>query len=516
MKSIGSFLLGEWTAGPAGGTLLNPATEEPLVELASGPAAVGPALAFARERGGPALRKMTFAERGEMLRALSRAVHAHRDELIGLAVANGGNTRGDAKFDIDGASGTLAHYADLGAALGPARVLVDGESAQLARSPRFVGQHVRSARAGVAVFVNAFNFPAWGVAEKAACALLAGMPILAKPATATALVAHRLVEIWLATSALPAGALQLLLGPTGDLLDRLGGQDVLAFTGSSHTARLLRGHAQVVANNVHVNVEADSLNAAVLGPDVEVRSPTWDLFISDVARDITQKTGQKCTAIRRVFVAGERMADVREALVERLAAVKVGDPARDDVTMGPLATARQRDDVRAGIARLGAETKTLFGGDGTVEPIGVPAGKGFFVGPVLFEAADGHAAAALHGEEVFGPVATLAAARDAADAAALVRRGGGGLVCSIYSDDRAFLGAVVGEIAPYHGRIYVGSAKVAGQTPGPGTALPQLLHGGPGRAGGGEELGGIHGLGLYLQRTALEGDKALVEAIGRG
>jgi len=509
-------LIGEWIAGPVAGKLLNPATEEVLAEVGGGPASIGAALKWARERGGTALRVMTFAERGDMLRTLSRAVHAHRDELIGLAVANGGNTRSDAKFDIDGASGTLAHYADLGAALGATRVLTKGDGTQLGRSPRFWGQHVRVARAGVAVLVNAFNFPAWGIAEKAACALLAGMPILAKPATATAHVAHRLVEIFLATGAVPPGAVQILVGPTGDLLDQLGGQDVLAFTGSSHTARLLRGHARIVAESVHVNVEADSLNAAVLGPDVGPGTPTWDLFVGDVARDITQKTGQKCTAIRRIFVCGERAGAVKEALAERLAAIKVGDPARDEVTMGPLSTAQQRDDVRAGIARLAAEGRAIFGGDGTVAPIGVPSGKGFFVGPVLFEVDSGHDARALHADEVFGPVATVAPCVDAADAGALVRRGGGGLVCSAYSDDRAFLTQLVGEIAPYHGRIYLGSAKVAGQTPGPGTALPQLLHGGPGRAGGGEELGGLVGLGLYMQRTALEGDKALIEAVVKG
>jgi oxepin-CoA hydrolase/3-oxo-5,6-dehydrosuberyl-CoA semialdehyde dehydrogenase len=505
MNRIGSYLEGSWVPGPAAGTLLNPATEEPLAEVAAGPGALGPALAWARERGA-ALRRMTFAERGEMLRALARAVHAHRDELIALAVANAGNTRSDAKFDVDGASGTLSHYADLGAALGGARVLVEGDGVQLGRSPRFHGQHVRVPRAGVAVLVNAFNFPAWGIAEKAACAWLAGMPVLAKPATATALVAHRLVEVLAGAGALPDGALQLLVGPTGDLLERLGGQDVLAFTGSSATARLLRGHPQVVAESVRVNVEADSLNAAVLGADVEIGAPTWDLFVADVVRDMTQKAGQKCTAIRRVFVPAARAAAVKEALAERLAAIKVGDPARDDVTMGPLATAQQQGDVRAGAARLAAEATTVFAG-------AAPAGAGFFAPAVLLAVDDGHAARALHEHEVFGPVATVATARDAADAAALVRRGGGGLVCSIYSDDRATLATLFGELAAHHGRLYLGSAKVAGQTPGPGTALPQLVHGGPGRAGGGEELGGLHGLGLYLQRVALEGDRALLDSI---
>jgi oxepin-CoA hydrolase/3-oxo-5,6-dehydrosuberyl-CoA semialdehyde dehydrogenase len=506
MKRLVSYLAGAWRDGAAHATLVNPATCEPLAELASGADGLEPALADARGRGGPALRARSFAERGQILRALARATHAHRDELIGLAVQNGGNTRGDAKFDIDGASGTLTHYADLAETLGAGRVWIDGASVPLGRSSRVVGLHARVPRTGVAVLINAFNFPAWGVAEKAACALLAGMPILAKPATATALVAHRLVEIWLAAGVVPDGALQLLLGPAGDLLDRLGGQDVLAFTGSSTTARALRGHPRVVAENVRVNVEADSLNAAVLAPDVEPGSPTWDLFVADVVRDMTQKAGQKCTAIRRIFVAGELIVPVRDELVERLGAIRVGDPAQADVGMGPLATAGQRDDVRAGAARLAADGRVAFAGT-------APAGPGFFAPATLLEVADGHGARALHEHEVFGPVATLAPHAGAADAAVLVGRGGGGLVCSVYSDDRAFLAEAVGALAAGHGRIYVGSAKVAGQTAGPGTALPQLLHGGPGRAGGGEELGGLRGLGLYLQTVAVSGDRALIEGL---
>jgi len=275
MMRLRSYLAGRWTDG--GGTqavLVNPATEEPIAEVAGGTPDGAAALAHARAVGGPALRALGFGKRGELLKRLSALVHAHRDELIGLAVQNGGNTRGDAKFDVDGASGTLAYYAELGRGLGDARWLPDGESVQLGRSPRWVGQHVLSPRPGAALFINAFNFPAWGVAEKAACALLAGMPVIAKPATATALVAHRLVEIWLAEGGLPEGALQLVVGGVGDLLDHLDGHDVLSFTGSSATAARLRGHRRVVERNVRVNIEADSLNVAVLGPDVAAGGDT--------------------------------------------------------------------------------------------------------------------------------------------------------------------------------------------------------------------------------------------------
>jgi 3,4-dehydroadipyl-CoA semialdehyde dehydrogenase len=310
--------------------------------------------------------------------------------------------------------------------------------------------------------------------------------------------------------ALPPGSFSFLAGSTGDLLDRLGPQDVVAFTGSSSTAAKLR--EQLARRGARLNVEADSLNAAVLGPDVEAGSATWDLFVADMVRDVAQKAGQKCTAVRRIFV-GPQLEAVREALVERLSSVKVGDPARPEVGMGPLSTADQLRDVRAGIARLAREAQILSGGAGQVEP------KGYFVAPTLLLAKDPAAATAIHRDEVFGPVATLCAVPgDSASAAArlaagLVQRGGGGLVCSVYSDDREFLRAFVLAVAPWHGRIYLGSEKVAGQTLGPGTVLPQLVHGGPGHAGGGEELGGLRGLQLYSQRVALQGDRALLDAI---
>jgi len=517
LANLDSYLGGRWVAGTGAPALLvNPATEEPIAQIAAGGLDAPAALAHARDVGGAALAALSFGERAALLRAMSRLIHDKRDELILLGMQNGGNTRGDAKFDIDGASGTLAYYADLGDQLGDARVLVDGEAAQLGRSPRLYGTHMLSPRAGVAVHVNAFNFPAWGTFEKAACALLAGMPVISKPATATALLAHRMVQLIVDAKLLPAGALQLVCGSLGDLLDHLGGQDVLAFTGSGATGAKLRGTPRLIERNVRVNVEADSLNAAVLGPDVEPGSDTWNLFVSEVAKDLTQKTGQKCTAIRRILVPEARAAELEEALAERLAAVKTGDPTHDDVTMGPLATAAQLRDVRAGFARLRQEAEAVGGGGGSVAPLGVPAGKGFFFAPVLLRARDSAAAQVVHELEVFGPVATVLRYDGGARAAGtLVRRAEGSLVSSIYSDDRGFLAEAVRHAAPLLGRVYVGSAKVAGQTAGPGTVLPQLVHGGPGRAGGGEELGGARGLAFYMQRTALSGDRALLDAITR-
>ncbi|HZX97113.1 MAG TPA: 3,4-dehydroadipyl-CoA semialdehyde dehydrogenase [Myxococcales bacterium] len=506
MMMLRSYVEGRWVEGKEPfATLVNPATEEPVARTSTAGIDMGAALEFGRSQGAPALRELTFAQRGDLLKAWSKALHAARDELLALATQNGGNTRGDAKFDVDGAIATLAHYAELGAQFGSLRALRDGDAVQLGRTARYAGLHLWVPRDGVAVHINAFNFPAWGTAEKAACALLAGMPMISKPATSTAVVAFRVAEI--GASVLPRGAFQFLCGSPGDLLDRLGPQDVVAFTGSSQTAAKLR--EQLSRRGARLNVEADSLNAAVLGPDVQPGSATWDLFVQDVVRDMTQKTGQKCTAVRRIFVSGDALPSAQEALVDRLSQVRVGDPARAEVTMGPVSTADQLRDVRAGIAMLASESRPVFGGDGAVKPL-APEGKGYFVSPVLLLARDPAAAKVMHTDEVFGPVATLAASDSPAG---LVRRGGGGLVCSVYSDDRDFLRECVLAVAPYHGRIYVGSEKVAGQTLGPGTVLPQLLHGGPGHAGGGEELGGLRGMQLYSQRVALQGDRALLDAI---
>ena len=515
MKELTSYVCGGWVAGKGrAATLVNPATEEPIATASTEGVDFGAVLAFARDRGGPALRAMTFRQRGELLRAMSKAVHAKRDELLALGIANGGNTRSDAKFDVDGAIGTLAAYADLAPELGDTRVLVDGDGAQLGRSARLFGQHVFVSRVGVAVHVNAFNFPAWGLGEKAACALLAGMPIVAKPATSTALLAHRMIEILVEEKILPDGALSFVCGSSGDLLERLGGQDVLAFTGSGGTAGTLRGGKAFTLASAHVNVEADSLNAAVLGPDAQDGSDLVNLFVGDVVRDMTQKTGQKCTAIRRVYVPANLVDAVLERLRERLVAVKVGDPAREDVGMGPVATAQQLRDVRAGITRLASSARTVCGGSGSVEALGVAAGKGYFVAPTLFHAAEPRADDAAHSHEVFGPVATVMPYEGSASAAATrVAWGGGGLVSSVYSDDKDFVRDFVLGIAPFHGRVTIGTSKTASQAIPPGTVLPQLLHGGPGRAGGGEELGGRRGLALYMQRVAIQGDRALVEAI---
>jgi oxepin-CoA hydrolase/3-oxo-5,6-dehydrosuberyl-CoA semialdehyde dehydrogenase len=513
--TLQSHLAGRWVEGSADSLeiLVNPATEEPLARAGSGGLDLAQALDHARRVGGSTLRRLSFAERGALLKAMSEALIAHRDELLDLAVANGGNTRSDAKFDVDGATYTLSTYAELGRALGAARFLVDGEGVSLARNPRFHGQHLAVPRHGVAVHINAFNFPAWGLAEKAATALLAGVPVLTKPATSSAVVAHRIVEILVERAILPEGALSLLLGGVRDLLEHVAGQDMIAFTGSGDTGARIRSLPNLVRDSVRLNVEADSLNAAVLGPDASPGTETYDFYLKDVLRDMTQKAGQKCTAIRRVLVPAEVADHVRDDLADRLKAITIGNPAQEGVRMGPVATASQRDDVRAGVDLLARDGRLVYG-SAEVQAVGVEPGRGFFVSPVLVEVEAGAEAPSVHAREVFGPVATIVPySGKAAEAVEIVRRGNGGLVSSVYSEDPAFTTEVVLGLAPYHGRVFIGSAKIAEASPGPGTVLPQLVHGGPGRAGGGEELGGARGLSFYLQRVALEGPRPLIERI---
>ncbi len=507
MERLSSHVLGRWHAAQGDlATLVNPATEEPLAQAGSAGIDFQAVLAFAREQGGPALRGLDFAARGKLLAAIAGALHEKRDELIEVAIQNGGNTRGDAKFDIDGAIGTLTWYASLGEKLGARPYLVDGEGVQLGRTPRFWGQHVLVPRHGVAVHVNAFNFPAWGMMEKAACALLAGMPVVEKPGTPTALLAWRIAQLVVEKAGLPAGAYQIVVGSLGDALDHMGPQDVLAFTGSSVTGAKLRGHANLVRRNVRVNIEADSLNAAVLAPDVDAGSESFGLFLNNVVLDMTQKTGQKCTAVRRILVPSDKVEDVRAELAALLGRVVVGDPAEKNVRMGPLSSKSQLDDVRAGIGRLAKAGKVACGGVDPVKP------KGYFVAPTLLVAADARQAE-FHAEEVFGPVAAiLPFSGDPAAAATIVNLGGGGLVCSAYSNDPEWSTRFALGVAPWHGRVWLASDKMAEQSLPPGMVLPQMIHGGPGRAGGGEELGAERGLALYLQRTAVQGFQGHLQA----
>ncbi len=508
MITLRSYLCGDWRTGEgAMAKLENPATGEAIAQCSTAGLDLKAALAYGRDVGGPALRKMTFAERGAMLKRMSAALYEAREALIEASTANSGATRGDAKFDIDGGTGTLAFYARLGEKLGDRTFVVEGPGEALTRSPRFAGYHVRVPRTGVAVHVNAFNFPVWGLCEKAACALLAGVPVITKPATSTALVAYRAMEILVDKAELPKGALQFVAGSAGDMLDGLLPEDVLAFTGSADTAATLRKLPAVIERSVRINVEADSLNAAVLGPDVEPGSEPWHLFLRHIVTEMTQKCGQKCTATRRIFVPKARIDEVQAALVEKLSAIKVGDPTADGTEMGPLATRQQREEAQKGLAALVADGARAVCGGAMLE------GKGYFLPPTLLRHDAPSSARAVHATEVFGPVSTLMPYADAAEAARLVARGEGSLVASVYSDDSAFLTEMISGCAPWSGRLLIGSTKVADTSTTPGMVLPASVHGGPGRAGGGEELGGERGLSFYTQRTAVQGDRGLLDRI---
>jgi 3,4-dehydroadipyl-CoA semialdehyde dehydrogenase len=521
METLQSYVRGEWVTGTGDATkLVNPTTEEVVAQVSAGGIDMPRALSHAREVGGPGLRAMTFRERGAMLMTLSESLLAIRDELLDLSMINNGSTRSDAKFDVDGASFTLAAYAELGESLGDSRYLVDGEPIELLRSRKLGGLHIKTPHRGVAMHINAFNFPAWGLAEKAAVAWLAGMPVVSKPATATSWIAEVLARALVNTGALPDGAFTFIAGHPAGLVESLETGDVLAFTGSSGVGNHLRTHPRVISQGVPVNVEADSVNSAVLGPDVSSGDDVFDMLVRDALREVIQKTGQKCTATRRIFVPAEVADDFTEALASDLSRISIGDPFTEGVRMGPVVNARQRDDIMAGLERFSSVTSTVRGSGRPETVAGVTGEGGFFVDSHVLRTSDPAASLAadlVHDEEVFGPVTTvLPYDGSVSQAAQLVARGRGSLVASVYSDDRDFSRDLVLDLAPWSGRVTLGSAKVAESAPSPGAVLPQLVHGGPGRAGGGEELGGERGMDFYLQRTAVQGYRPLVERLFDG
>jgi len=507
-----SFVGGQWYEGNGEtATLLNPATEEPLAETSTGGMDFAAALQFARSVGGPALRALTFAQRAEKLQALYDALFACREEFIELSIRNGGNTRNDAKFDIDGATATLLAYVEVGKQLGERQFMNDGTPVQIGRTPRYTGRHILLPMHGAAVHINAFNFPAWGMVEKAAVALLAGMPVISKPATSTALLAHRVTEVIVDSGALPDGAFSFVAGSVGDLLERMSSQDVLSFTGSGNTANVLRRNAAHTEHAMRINVEADSLNSAVMGPDVETGGEVWQMILNEVVTDVRQKAGQKCTAIRRVFVPPEKLESFCEALQERLDDIVIGNPLESTVRMGPLVSAKQLADVKEGVAVLATQATRVTGSMEPRDLIGITDQKGFFMTPHLFRVDDIASAPIVHEREIFAPVVSVLPYKDTAAVITACAAGGGSLVSSVYSDDRNFSRDMLIALAPFNGRLTHGSSKAAGISPGPGAVPPMLTHGGPGRAGGGEELGGERGLAFYMQRTAIQGYSALLD-----
>ncbi|GAA2165862.1 phenylacetic acid degradation bifunctional protein PaaZ [Actinomadura napierensis] len=513
MVVLRSYVSGSWRAPEDEGAPLHDAvTGEEIARISSAGIDMGAALHHGRAVGGPVLRELTFHQRASLLKALASHLREHREELYALS-ARTGATLGDSKFDVDGGIGVLLGYASKGKRELPNdTVLVEGAVEPLGKGGTFVGQHLCTSSRGIAVQINAFNFPVWGPLEKLAPAFLAGVPSLIKPASQTAYLTARLVELIVESGLLPEGSVQLVCGDPRDLLDHLTEQDIVAFTGSASTARLLRTHPAVVGNAVRFNAEADSLNCSVLGPDATPGTPEFDLYVKQLVAEMTVKAGQKCTAIRRALVPAPLVDDVTEAVRERLAKVTVGNPANPDVRMGALATLDQREEVRRSLKALTDAGRIVFGDPERVEVKGADAERGAFMSPVLLRA-DDTARAEPHEVEAFGPVSTLMPYADAADAVALAARGRGSLAGSVVTADPEFAREVVLGLAPWHGRLLVLNSEDAKESTGHGSPLPALVHGGPGRAGGGEEMGGIRGVVHHMRRTAVQSGPAMLTAL---
>ena len=507
-----SYVGGRWVRGEGeGDPLLDAVTGDEVARISGRGVDLGAMVQHARTVGGPAIRPLTFHERAGILKALAKHLGEHKDELYALSLHTGA-TRRDAMVDVDGGIGTLFSFASKGTRELPNdTVVLDAGHEALGKGGTFLGQHVWTTRPGVAVQVNAFNFPVWGTLEKLAPAFLAGLPTIVKPASPTAYVAEALVRQVIESGLLPDGALQLLCGSAGTLLDELGEQDSVAFTGSAHTGSLLRNHPSVLHGGVRLGVEADSLNCSVLGPDVGPDDPELDLFVKGVVIEMTVKAGQKCTAIRRVMVP-EAMADtVVDALSARLARVTVGNPAHEDVRMGALASLGQREEVRKAIEALRSSADLVYGDPGRVDLVDADAERGAFLSPVLLRARPG--ALEPHDVEPFGPVSTVLTYESTDDAVAMAARGRGSLVASVVTHDPGFARDVTLGLAPWHGRVLVLDRDDAGESTGHGSPLPVLVHGGPGRAGGGEELGGVRAVLHHMQRTAVQASPSMLTAI---
>jgi 3,4-dehydroadipyl-CoA semialdehyde dehydrogenase len=510
---IPNFFGGQWRAGQGAGTpLFDPVLGTELVRVDASGLDLAAGFAFARETGGAALRALSYRERGALLGAVVKVLQAHRDAYYEIATANSGTVKNDSAVDIDGGIFTLGTYAKMGETLGDRRHLLDGEAARLGKDPLFQSQHVLVPTRGVALFINAFNFPSWGLWEKAAPALLSGVPVIVKPATATAWLTQRMVKDVVDAGLLPPGALSVVCGSSAGLLDQLQPFDVVSFTGSAETAALIRSHPAVVQRSVRVNIEADSVNSALLLPGEAPDSAAFELLAKEVAREMTVKSGQKCTAIRRVLVPEALYAPAAEAIAARLKKTTVGNPRSDSVRMGALVSRAQMNAVREGLAYLGAQAEVLHDGASHALVDADPA-VACCVGPTLLGTRSPDGADRVHDTEVFGPVATLVPYRDAAHALALVRRGQGSLVASLYGSDPAALAAAAIKLADSHGRVHVISPDVAALHTGHGNVMPQSLHGGPGRAGGGEELGGARALNFYHRRSAVQASTAVLAAL---
>jgi oxepin-CoA hydrolase / 3-oxo-5,6-dehydrosuberyl-CoA semialdehyde dehydrogenase len=507
-----SYVAGDWhTAADQGRPLHDAVTGAEIARISSTGVDFAGALEYGRRVGGPALRELTFHQRAALLKALGLHLREHREELYEVS-ARTGATLGDSKFDVDGGFGVLLAYASKGRRELPNdTVYVDGALEPLGRGGTFVGQHICTPLRGVAVQINAFNFPVWGPLEKLAPAFLAGVPSLIKPASPTAFLTAKLVELIVSSGLLPAGSVQFVAGGLSDLFDHLTEQDSVSFTGSASTATKLRTHPNLVARSVRFTAEADSLNLSILGPDAAPGTAEFDLYVKGLVTEMTVKAGQKCTAIRRAFVPAQHLDAVVEAASARLAKTTIGNPAAEGVRMGALASLEQREEVRRGVKALADAGRIAFGDPEKVEVIDADAERGAFVSPILLVADPERAEP--HEVEAFGPVATVMPYQSTAQVIELAARGQGSLVGSVVTGDPAFAREVVLGVAPWHGRLLILNERDAKESTGHGSPLPALVHGGPGRAGGGEEMGGIRGVLHHMQRTAIQANPDTLTAI---
>ncbi len=509
-----NYLAGRWQTSSGPGTLLrDPVLGTELARVSSGGLDLAEGFAFAREQGGRALRAMSYRERAALLAAAVKVLQTHRDAYYEIATANSGTTAKDSAVDIDGGIFTLGYYAKQGEALGDVRFMLDGPPARMGKDPSFQSQHVMVPTHGVALFINAFNFPSWGLWEKAAPALLSGVPVIVKPATATAWLTQRMVQDVIDAGVLPAGALSVVCGSSNGLMDALQPFDVVSFTGSAETAHVIRSHRAVTSESVRVNIEADSLNSALLAPDADADSEVFKLLVSELVREMTVKAGQKCTAIRRIFVPAALYDAAAQTIGAKLAGVTVGNPRNTSVRMGSLVSREQLDAVQAGLAQLRTQSEVLYDGASHALVDADPA-IAACVGPTLLGTRQPSDVQMPHEIEVFGPVATLMPYASLDEALKLIRRGRGSLVTSLYGDDPAFIADAALELASMHGRVHAISPDVAATQSGHGNVMPMSLHGGPGRAGGGEELGGLRALNFYHRRCAVQASTAALQRLG--
>tara|TARA_B110000879_G_scaffold181141_1_gene238286 strand:+ start:1590 stop:3650 length:2061 start_codon:yes stop_codon:yes gene_type:complete len=515
MNKLGNLVADRWVEGDgAGSTLYNAITGDAISSASTEGIDIESMYQFARNTGGHALRKMTFQERGRMLKALALHLHSKKDSFYKVSSATGA-TKIDSWIDIEGGIGNLFANASLRRKLPDTSFAVDGDFVPLSKEGTFGGHHILVPKEGVAVHINAYNFPIWGMLEKIAVNLLAGVPAIVKPATVTSYLTECMVKEIHASGILPKGALQLVCGSARNILDFVDERDVVTFTGSAVTGRALKVHPQVINNSVPFNLEADSLNAAILGPDAGPGTPEFDLFVKEIRKEMTIKAGQKCTAVRRILVPEPHIDAFQESLIAQLSKTVIGNPSSEGVRMGALVGCSQREDVISQVEKLSDESEMVYGStsNSDLSLVGANAKVGTFMSPILLRVKDTSSAVKVHEIEAFGPVSSLMSYHKVEEAVELAKKGKGSLCCSITTHDRSVATEFVRNAASMHGRILVLDRECAKESTGHGSPLPLLVHGGPGRAGGGEEMGGLRGVRHYMQRTAIQGHPSMLTAI---